>query len=168
MEKELNLDIAKRLNELFLLSGYKVIMTRDEDISTDESIKFNKRKDIRNRIELINKQKNALLLSIHMNKFPQGQYAGSQMFYSVKEPKSRILAEVLQDFIKVNLQQNNDRQAKPIPSSVFLFKNVNITTVLAECGFLSNNNELILLKTDEYRQKLALCLYLGVIKYIIL
>lgn len=167
-EKVLNLDIAKRLKELFSLCGYKVIMTREEDISTDNTEDFNKRKDIRNRVNLINAQKNAILISVHINKFPQSIYSGAQMFYSAKNGNSRQLAEVMQDIIKVSLQPNNNRLAKPIPNSVFLFKNVNLTAVLAECGFLSNPEELSLLKTDEYKQKMAICLFLGTVKYLTL
>ncbi len=165
-EKNLNLDIAKKLKELFLLSGYKVIMTREDDVSTDDTNNFNKRKDIINRVNIINAQKNAILISVHINKFPQSKYSGAQMFYSAKSQQSKQLAETIQDIIKSSLQQKNNRLAKPIPNSVYLFNKVNLTAVLAECGFLSNADELSLLKTDEYKQKMAICLYLGTVKYL--
>jgi N-acetylmuramoyl-L-alanine amidase len=43
---------------------------------------------------------------------------------------------------------------------------VKVPAVLAECGFLSNPIELAKLKTPEYKQSVALVLYLGIMKYI--
>lgn len=165
-EKDINLDISKRLNEILLLSGYKCIMTREDDSSTDGTGRFNKARDIKNRIKLIEEQDKGLLISIHMNKFPESKYFGAQMFYSISNQNGRILAETLQDLFKEHLQKDNIREAKPIPNSVFLFKKVKVPAVLAECGFLSNATELAKLKTPEYKQSVALVLYLGIIKYI--
>lgn len=164
-EKDINLDISKRLNEILLLSGYKCIMTREDDSSTDGTERFNKARDIKNRIKLIEEQDKGLLISVHMNKFPESKYFGAQMFYSISNQNGRILAETLQDLFKNNLQKDNIREAKPIPNSVFLFKKVKVPAVLAECGFLSNPAELAKLKTPEYKQSVALVLYLGIVKY---
>lgn len=165
-EKNLNLDISLKLRQLFNISGFNTVMTREDDSSTDGTGKFNKRKDILNRIKLIEKQENGVLISVHLNKFSDSQYSGAQFFYTIDNPKGRIMAETLQEFVKTYLQPDNNRSAKPIPNSVFLFKKVKLPAVLAECGFLSNPLELSLLKTDDYRMKMAIILYLGIQKYI--
>jgi hypothetical protein len=53
------------------------------------------------------------------------------------------------------LMDGNRRAAAPVPDDIYLMKNVKCPAVLVECGFLSNDGELSLLKTDLYRTKLA-------------
>ncbi len=47
----------------------------------------------------------------------------------------------------------------------YLLKNAEVPAVIVECGFLSNDEELALLKTEEYRARVAYCIYLGAMEF---
>ena len=55
------------------------------------------------------------------------------------------------------------RDVKKAPSTVYIQQNVDRVSVLIECGFLSNHEDLALLKSDEYRQKLMFAVFRGVV-----
>ena len=94
------------------------------------------------------------LLSIHQNSYPGSQYRGAQVFYA-PTGGSRELAELLQTALREELQPDNDRQAKPIPESVYLMNHVSCPAVLVECGFLTNPEEEALLRDGGYQRQLA-------------
>ena len=63
-EKDINLSIAKYLNDMFITGGFKTIMTRSNDIAIYdegcETIKSKKVSDMHNRLELFNSNDNAI------------------------------------------------------------------------------------------------------------
>lgn len=164
MEKNLNLDIACRLRNIFELAGYTVYMTRESDQSlSGES--FNKNEDMHARIQLAKDYPDALFISIHLNKFPIEKYSGAQVFYSSNNPQSAQLAQAIQQAIHLNLQPDNNRQIKLGDENSVLLRVIDSPAVIVEGGFLSNSEELSNLKTEEYRSKLAYCIFLGVVTY---
>ena len=48
---------------------------------------------------------------------------------------------------------------------MYIIKNVEISTTIVECGFLSNPEEERILKEDEYQNKLAWGIYTGIMDY---
>ena len=169
VEKNINLSIALKLRDMLALSGFDVIMTRSEDISIyDDSAnttREKKRSDIKKRLEIANGNPNAIMVSIHQNKFEQSQYSGAQMFYGLQNELSQPLAECLQKRFVANIQPDNAREIKPIPSSVYLIHKAKIPAVLAECGFLSNPDEAKKLSQEEYQNQVAFTLYCGIVEF---
>ena len=162
IEKDLNLEVALCLNEELIALGYKTVMTRTEDVSTDtaDDSKFNKQEDIKNRLSLMNKYKTAVFISVHMNKYSTSQPNGAQVFYAAVEG-SEQLAGFIQSSIKTNVQQSNKRVIKPTDKNIYLLRNATVPAVIVECGFLSNQNDLNNLKSQEYRKSLALAIAKG-------
>ena len=99
-----------------------------------------------------------------MNKFPQEQYRGAQVFYSPQPQESKQLGEEIQASLKEILNDGNERQAKKA-EGIFILKNTLVPSVIVECGFLSNPQEAALLKEESYRQKLAWGIYVGIVKF---
>lgn len=63
------------------------------------------------------------------------------MFYSPNNSSSKALAQILQDTIKGQLQNDNTRQIKQATDALYLLYNAQIPAVMVECGFLSNPEE---------------------------
>jgi N-acetylmuramoyl-L-alanine amidase len=169
LEKDLNLEIAKLICALCILNGKDVIMTRTEDTllydysgELDDYTGQKKVYDLKNRLKIASEYENALYLGIHMNKFSQARYSGAQIYYSKNNPKSKELASLMAGKIKNNLQPSNNRQIKGADSSIYILNNIECPALLIECGFLSNENELTNLKSEEYRAKLALLIFASV------
>jgi N-acetylmuramoyl-L-alanine amidase len=161
------LSIALYLRDYLQQSGAVVVMTREEDKDlADEGTKgYSKRKteDLLNRVELIEKQKADLLISIHLNSYPSAKWTGAQTFYSASNELNQKLAKSIQEELKRNLS-NTDRLPKPA-DTVFLLKTLTIPTALVEVGFLSNPQEAKQMGNDEYQRKVADSIYRGVLKF---
>lgn len=166
-EKDINLAISLCLKDILLANGYDVIMTRDEDISINDSqyktIKKIKSSDLNNRLKIINDHPEAIAVSIHQNKYKDESSSGAQMFYGVKNKKSEQFANALQNSFNNNLQGNNNRVVKPSTSSVYIVHNANIPITLVECGFMSNYEDIKLLTNEEYQQKIAFTIFCGIV-----
>lgn len=164
MEKNLNLDIACRLKEICELAGYTVYMTRESDQSLSGE-HFNKNADMQARIQLAREHPDAIFISIHLNKFSIDKYSGAQVFYSSNNSHSIDLAQAIQIAIRQNLQPQNGRQIKQGDDNSILLRVIDSPAVIVEGGFLSNQEELALLKTETYRSQLAYCIFLGMFQY---
>ncbi len=168
-ESKINLEIAKKMDWILGFLGEASLMLRNEDISlhngTEQTIREKKVSDLKNRVDLVNKQPASILVSIHQNSYPEPKYKGTQVFYA-PTGGSQQLAQKIQRAITQNLQPDNTRQAKQIPESVFLMNHVKNTAVLVECGFLTNPEEEQLLRQNGYQCKISLVLAAALMHYI--
>lgn len=171
LEKSINLQIAYKLKSLLELYGYNVIMTRSEDDSIHDKNLMNTRQikvsDIHNRENIIKKNPDALFISIHQNHFQDSTVNGAQVFYSKNNPLSIPLAENIQSSLKQNVQAENHRKIKKSGTEIYLLYHSTIPSVMVECGFMSNYNDLMNLKNEVYQRKLSACIADGIIKYFI-
>lgn len=161
-ESQINLAISLRLDKLMALLGYDAVMVRTTDTSVNtegDTIREQKLSDLKNRVTLVNGQSNALLVSIHQNHFPDGQYSGPQVFYA-GDSTSAQLAQRLQLQLNQALAPNSKRECKQA-SGVYLMENIKCPGILVECGFLSNTQEEAKLRTAEYQKKL--CCIIGAV-----
>jgi N-acetylmuramoyl-L-alanine amidase len=168
LEKNINLDIAKKLRDKLVAQNIPVVMTRSDDIMLyDHSNTKMKRKtqDLMNRQKIALQYENAIFISIHMNSFPIEKYSGAQIYYSKNNPQSEIIANQIQSAFKT-IQPNNTRQIKPADQSIFLLYRLNCPAILAECGFLSNSLECNKLSDDAYRTQVADVLFGAISKYV--
>lgn len=169
VEKDINLNICLSLETLLKQSGFDVIMTRTSDVSTEDiesdKISSKKKSDLKNRLNLMKTFEDAIFVSVHLNKFTTSAARGSQIFYSGNNGDSKILGDLIQNSIVSKIQKDNTRVNKKATSSTYILHNATIPAVLVECGFLSNKAELELLKTEDYQNKMAFCIYCGILDY---
>ena len=159
-EKEVNLEIAKHLQKYLETSGATVLLTRNED----EALGENKKADLNERIAIAREGVVDIIISIHQNSFTQEKIKGAQVFYFKGSPEGESLAKCIQNRLKSTVDENNNRQVKA-NEEYFILKNDDATTVLVECGFLSNATEKELLNDEKYRRKISWAIYLGIIDY---
>lgn len=171
VEKEINLQIAKKLRSLCILFGYEVIMTRNDDDSicdkNAKSIRQQKISDIKNRFEIIKNNPDALFVSIHQNIYSSPRYCGTQTFYSKNMESSGILAEYIQKSVTEMIQPENTREIKMSGTEIYLLYHAQSTAVMVECGFMSNPEEMKKLRDNEYQKKMAFSILCGINNYIV-
>lgn len=163
MEKDINLSISRKLEKKLFSLGAIVYLTRygDYDLAVNNTIN-RKRSDLSRRGNIINKSKCDIFISIHLNAEETGLYRGAQAFYSDNNEQNQLIASILQDEFKKNL--NSTRKYKN-NNDLYLQKRIKVPGVLVELGFLSNSNERYLLRQQNYQEKLALTITNGIIKY---
>ena len=148
--------------------GYHIIMTRTTENNIADSdkqtpVRTMKVSDINNRIKIVNESQADMLISIHMNNFQNPKYYGWQTFYKKNSEESKVIAENIQTGISNNINRVNDRVALAI-TDIKLVDKSTIPAVIVECGFLSNEEDLRLLMTDEYKQQIVAGIVEGIEK----
>lgn len=158
IEKDINLKIALKLQEVLESRGVRVLMTRTDDNSIcDKSAKTlheKKVSDMHNRLEIINTSGADLFLSIHMNSFSDPKSGGLHVFYSRNHPEAEETAVLIQESI-AELTGAKTHTVKAASDTLFLMKNPIPPAILVECGFISNPEEERLLNDDNYQSKIA-------------
>lgn len=184
-EKDVNLDIAKRLVVLLRGEGVDVVLTR----STDTFVALSR------RVEIANNSKADIFISIHSNANHVKRLSGFEVYYvamSVNDSKRAMssaksatlnlegasfashsldLKAILWDMIYTydraesielsrsickSIENNLDVRILGVKGAVFqVLRGVRMPAVLIEVGFLSNYNEERKLKNGYYRQKIA-------------
>lgn len=174
VEKDINLEIAKKVAELLRNDGYNVVMTREEDVlrypEGTTGMTAKRKADLTKRKETIDSSNAVCAVSIHLNKFKQTQYHGAQVFFPHNSEESKKLAMNIQSAIKEIADPANEREAlvrgKPNELPIIIFKDLVKPTVVVECGFLSNQEEEKKLADAAYREMLAKSIYKGVTDYV--
>jgi len=158
VEKNINLSIAIKLKESLQKLGYEVVMTREEDTglySTSGTIRQRYTEDLKKRCDLKESSNCDMFISIHLNYFTQSKYSGAQVWYS-NYSDSGTLASIIQKNLRVDLDPSNKRVQKPAKDSYKILRENDIMpSVIVECGFLSNYEEELKLKSIEYQEKIA-------------
>lgn len=195
-EKDVVLDIARRLQQALQGRGLDVKMTR----SADQFISLGK------RTEFATRNKADLFVSVHANSSPARNVQGIEVYtvrdldyrekkedqrrrnhaiyfqQSAMEPGNAQVQKVVADML-----YNHKQRESPVLSSYvmrdltqttkaanrgrrkagfFVLRNTLIPAVLVEVGFLSNKTEEKQLDTDAYRQQIADGLAESVYKYV--
>lgn len=159
LEKDINLKIAAKLGECLETQGFRIIMTRTEDISEGS-----KREDMKKRVQLINESKPLIVVSIHQNSYSDSEVKGAQVFYYTESKESQSAAYIVQEELQV-LEPQNTRQAKA-ENQFYMLTKTNVPTIIVECGFLSNQEDTAKLIQEEYQEKISQAICNGVIKWL--
>ncbi len=164
-ESKLNLMIAKELEKLYKSAGFKTKMTREDEggLYDNEEPGF-KLRDLKKRVEIINKTSPNLFISIHLNTYSSSSRRGAQVFYKIGDKNSQNLAENVQ--ASLNLLPESLRMYDALKGDYYILNEIDCAGVIVECGFLSNPVEEGLLLTEEYRKKIANSIYQGTLWYL--
>ena len=167
VEKDITLEITKKVRDYLQEQGALVILTRngDYDLADKNTKGYSRRKaeDLKKRVDIINKSDIDFFVSVHLNALPSGDSKGAQTFYYRSLVENERAAKFIQAELRTSLE-NTKRSAKTI-SHVYLLKHAKTPGALVEAGFLSNVNERYLLNSEKYQQKVAAAIYRGVLRY---
>ena len=194
-EKDVNLDIAKRLSSLLRAEGVQTVFTR----STDKFIPLS------TRVSIANKSGADLFISIHSNAARSRSLCGFEVYYvapSVSDAKraaltarsaslslkdtvfssdTQDLRAIVWDMIYANsraesielshslckvMDSNIDANILGVKNARFqVLKGITMPGILIEVGFVSNLDEERLLRTASYREKIAGGILEGIREY---
>ena len=162
-EKDLNLQISKKLKSLLEKEGAIVYLTRYDDYDLAVNNVYERKKsDLNNRAKIINKSKADLYVSIHLNSIASSTWNGAQVFYDDINSNNKKIAILMQKVLKKELKTK--REVKEI-SNMLMNRKITIPGILIEVGFLSNPNERYLLQKSDYQYRICEAIKKGIIKY---
>jgi len=147
--------------------GYKVEMTRKNDDGLYSEFASNKKmSDINERMRIIKQANPNLMISIHMNSFSDSSACGAVTYYRINDEASKHVADLVQKSLNTYC---GARWANGKTGDYYILNNSYYTSILIECGFISNASEEKLLNTDRYRKDFVsavskgLSLYFGAV-----
>jgi N-acetylmuramoyl-L-alanine amidase len=157
-EKDLNLDVAKRLEKHLKAMGFSTIMTRTDDTFIE----------LANRPGLANNNYADFFMSIHFNAFSKTSNGIETLYYpnEVNDDytlNNRSIAEIFHTEV-IKATKRGSRGINPRPNLQVLNKS-KMPAILAELGFITNPEELALAKTERYREDSARALAVSILKY---
>ncbi len=154
-EKNLNLDMAKRLDALLAKKGIRTYMVRSEDSNVDNY----------ERVYIANKLNASLYLSIHVNAMDDRSCNGTMTLYCPSGNSGftgKSFANILQKNLLSALRTRN-RGVISRPDLIVL-RETEMPSALAEIAFLSNRTDRASLLKSSFRQKAAQALCDSVIQ----
>lgn len=166
LEKDVNLAIALKLKKYLEQEDMEVVMTRQEDKGLYEETDSNKKvHDMKNRLAIMEGAKPALVVSVHQNSYPEESVSGVQVFYYRDSAEGKRAALLMQEQMIATLQPAKEREAKE-NSTYYILKKTTVPTIIVECGFLSNREEADRLTSEDYQERVAWAIHLGIMRYI--
>lgn len=139
-EKDMTLDVARRLRSVLAASGYRVVMTRDSDVFVP----------LGTRTAIANSNRNAIFVSVHFNSATRRSASGIETYFYNRE--SLALASAIHHYVAGGAPSENRGVRR---RGYFVLRRTNMPSVLVECGFLTNPTEAGYAQNASYRQKLA-------------
>lgn len=153
IEKEINLDMALRLEQALLAAEATVHLTRRDDtlLSLDE------------RRQFANDREADLFVSLHVNRFPSQDCFGAQTFFLPASESSRTFAVAIQEHL-LQVYPPNYRQA--MPANFRVLRGANMPAALVEIGFVTSPVDRALIQQTEYRDDVARAIVEACIRYL--
>jgi N-acetylmuramoyl-L-alanine amidase len=146
-EKDMTLDVARRLKSVLQASGYRVVMTRDSDVFVP----------LGTRTAIANSYRNAIFVSVHFNSATRRGASGIETYFYNRD--SLALASSIHHYVTGGAPSENRGVRR---RGYFVLRRTNMPSVLVECGFLTNPTEATYAQNPSYRQKLAEAIAAGV------
>lgn len=146
-EKDLTLEIAKKILALNKDDKINIILTRDADefVSLDQRVAF------------INSLNPDYVISLHINVSDNIEVNGFDFFVSsdgAQIQKSNSLVKILENDIATEFSSNGIKEA-----NFHLLKNVQSPITIIEMGYLSNAKDRSILTSEQGQQKIAEIIY---------
>lgn len=161
-EKDVNLDVSLKLRDLLVGMGADVRMTRDSDTSVAPP-GSSKREELQARVDVANKWKADVYVSVHSNSFTRTDKNGTECYHARQaSPHSRVLAALTHQQIveRLGLKDNG-----VLPADFYVIKNTTMPATLVETAYLSNPQDEAVLARPEARTEFAAALAEGLKGY---
>jgi N-acetylmuramoyl-L-alanine amidase len=157
-EKDVNLAICLLLAEDLRQAGLRVMMTREDD----------RRVELQDRAAMANTALASVFVSVHNNAATSDAEGTETFYWGTSEewsPDGKLLAEAIQRNLIEALGSKN-RGAQTHWNNLVVLAETEMTSVLAEVGFMSNAAEEAKLLTTDYQQKAAQGVANGILEYL--
>lgn len=149
-EKDITLDVAKRVEALLKKEGYAVKMTRTSDVYVS----------LQGRCDISNAYDPDIFVSIHVNSSVRPEITGIETHYYHQESMS--LAQTLHSSLASNINSKNRGLFK---SKFYVINHTTAPSILMEIGFISNDGERAQLVSEKRKHDTARAIAEGVKNY---
>lgn len=150
-EKDINLDVTKRVQAILTSKGVSVGMARD----TDEFV------SLENRTIFTANKSPDIFVSIHVNSSAKPEITGIETHYYHQE--SLELAQTVHSSLASYIKSKDRGLFK---SKFYVINHTEVPAILVEIGFISNENERSELVGEARKQQTAKAIAEGILRYL--
>lgn len=152
VEKDINLAIAKIVEEKLTEAGFGVLMSRSDDTYVAKE----------DRVKMANEAQADIYVSIHQNSSDDRSVSGMEVWYEGTDAgrASKRLA-LLVSHQTADGTQASEREVRG-DGEYYVTKNTQMPACLIETGFLSNKEERARLASREYQEQIAAGIVQGI------
>lgn len=157
-EKNITLEIAKKVEALLSDKGIKTIMTREGDDHLNDVIK----EDLLERADIANSNNASLFLSIHVNSFDLKQSGGAkvngmEVYYMNKtETFEGFTEERFAQIVGDEIVKATEMKFNGVKSNNYsVLRNTKMPAVLVETAYITNKEDHARLSSKDFREKTA-------------
>lgn len=161
-EKDVNLDIAVRLDGYLRARGARTLLTRSQDLAGGDRPYTTTGADLSARVDIANEAGVELFVSIHNNALGATTSGTETFHYYYSSAAARLLAQDVQTEMVAALGLP-DRGVKT--AGFYVLRNTRMPAVLVEGAFLTNPAEALMLADPAVRQRIADAVGRGVERY---
>ncbi|MBM3706452.1 MAG: DUF4214 domain-containing protein, partial [Actinobacteria bacterium] len=153
LEKHVNFDIATRLRDKLAGSGFRVVMTREDDT----------KKTLEEIANFANSSNADIFISVHNNSHSAREKNGTETFFYVGSPGGAQLASCIN---AKTIEQIGTLNRGVKSANYKQLINTKMTSALIEGAFISNPEEEAKLNDAGFRDKIATGIYNGIVDYL--
>lgn len=150
-EKDITLDITKRVEAILLNKGINITVTRNIDTFVS----------LEGRTVITAKINPDIFVSIHVNSCVRPEITGIETHYY--HPNSLNLAHIIHASLISNIKTNDRGLFK---SKFYVINHTCVPAILVEIGFISNDRERAELVSEQRKQQTAQAIADGILKYL--
>ena len=146
------LKIAKKVGDILTNRGYRIGYTRKDDTFVS----------LGDRCRISNNADANIFVSIHLNSAANKSAYGVETFHHPSSSDmSKRIATSIQKYL---VRYTNDRDRGVKTADYFVLRNTKAKAALVEVGFISHDESVNKLATDEYQNKIAKAIADGIIE----
>jgi N-acetylmuramoyl-L-alanine amidase CwlD len=160
IEKDVTLDISRRLRAALIARGWLVKMTRDSDIDVYQP-NDSGRDELQARDDIANNAGARFLISVHANAFTDSSLNGTTTYYYRDD--SSGLATAVHARLANELPTADDGTHK---ENYYVIRHTTMPAILVETAFDSNPGDAALLKSESFKNKCAQAIAEGIGDYV--
>ena len=164
-EKDIALQISKKIQSLSKTYNVHVVMTREKDELPGGTLDY--KTGLNNRTEIAVKSKADLFISIHMNNTNDQSKSGFQMYISDKDPglvqKNVQLGSILSEEIKKDYAVED--ALIRMNHGVAVLNHSAIPAIIVECGYMTNSKDLAFILDEQNQEKIAKDILEGIVRF---
>ena len=151
-EKDITLDVTRRVDAILRSKGYKTALVRTEDVYVS----------LEDRVDFSENEEPEIFVSIHVNSAVSTDPSGIETHWY--HDYSKELADVVHKHLVSEVPYTKNRGL--FKSKFYVINHTTVPAILCEIGFLSNVDERNDLITDLRKQKTAKAIAEGIIEYL--
>ena len=159
-EKTINLDISSRLRSILVARGWEVQMTRTSDVDV-YAANDSAHDELQARVDVANKAGARAFVSVHTNSFSNSGPSGTTTYY-YKAADLPLANAVHRRFQSESLGTKDDGVIK---NNFYVVVHTSMPAILVETAFLSNPDDLQMLHSPAFLQKVAQAIADGIGDY---